>query len=134
MQQPLQNFFNVSGVDSNPGATIVFVWCRDKNTDKHVLVGSGHVVGEFGCGRPPGVPIGQFSITFPLPAGCSVADVFLTNDHESDGHLSTFVITACATGGVLSSVEANSFGKRAANAGSTPASLNHSPMMAHSRR
>lgn len=134
MQQPLQTFFNISGIDPNPGAEIVFVWCRDNSIDKYVLVGSGHVVGEFGCGRPPGVPIGQFSITFPLPAGCSVADVILTNDHASDGYLPTFTITACTTGGMLKSVESNSFGKRAANAGSTPASLNHSPMMAHSRR
>ncbi|MES1179596.1 MAG: hypothetical protein ABUL43_00200, partial [Hyphomicrobium sp.] len=61
---PQGTFYNASGIDHNDGAKIVFVWGRD-GSGKHVLLGSGQIVGALG--RPPGISVGQFSVTFPLP-------------------------------------------------------------------
>lgn len=87
-------FCNVSGVDPNAGAKIVFVWRRDKGPDDYVLLGSGHVVGA--CGRPPGIKIGQFSVTFPLPPGCSAEDLVVTDDTSGKEHLPGVTVTPCS--------------------------------------
>lgn len=94
MMSANQNFVNVSGIDSNDGATIVFVWCRDKGPGDFALLGSGHVVGHHPS--PPGIRAGQFSVTFLLPPGCSVEDVFVTDDKSGNQHLTGVTVTPCA--------------------------------------
>src|SRR5580704_2491716 len=86
-------FINVSGTDPNDGAKIVFVWCRDKGLEDYALLGSGHVVGAIG--RPPGILVGQFSVTFLLPPGCSADDVFVTDDTNGKEHLRGVTVTPC---------------------------------------
>ena len=86
-------FVNVSGIDPNDGAKIVFVWCRGKGPEDYALLGSGHVVGAIG--RPPGIQAGQFSVTFLLPSGCSADDVFVTDDKIGNEHLRGVTITPC---------------------------------------
>jgi hypothetical protein len=93
MNLPQGIFVNVSGVDINDGAKIVFVWCRDKGPEDYALLGSGHVVGAIG--RPPGIQAGQFSVTFLLPSGCSTDDVFVTDDKIGKEHLRGVTITPC---------------------------------------
>jgi hypothetical protein len=93
MNAPQGTFVNVSGIDPNDGAKIVFVWCRDKGPEDYVLLGSGHVVGAIG--RPPGIQEGQFSVTFLLPSGCSTDDIFVTDDKIGKEHLRGVAITPC---------------------------------------
>jgi hypothetical protein len=95
MNLPRGNFVNVSGVDVTDGATVVFVWCRDKGPEVCTLLGSGHVVGAIGFARPPGISIGQFSVTFLLPLGCSIEDVFVTDDKNGKDHLPGVTVTPC---------------------------------------
>lgn len=97
MTVPQGNYYNVTGVDPNEGARIVFVWARTQDSGSKVLLGSGHVVGAVGCGRPPGVPIGQYCVTFPLPPGSAADDVVLTDDKNADVHLSDVTLTHCST-------------------------------------
>jgi hypothetical protein len=93
MNAPQGTFVNVSGIDPNGGAKIVFVWCCDKGPEDYALLGSGHVVGAIG--RPPGIQAGQFSVTFLLPLGCSADDVFVTDDKIGNEHLRGVTITPC---------------------------------------
>jgi hypothetical protein len=93
MNAPQGTFVNVSGIDPNGGAKIVFVWCRDKGPEDYALLGSGHVVGAIG--RPPGIQAGQFSVTFLLPSGCSTDDVCVTDDKIGNEHLRGVTITPC---------------------------------------
>jgi len=86
-------FINVSGTDPNDGAKIVFVWCHDKGPEDYALLGSAHVVGA--VGRPPGIMVGQYSVTFLLPPGCSADDVFVTDDKKGNEHLRGVTITPC---------------------------------------
>jgi hypothetical protein len=86
-------FISVSGTDPNDGAKIVFVWCRDKGPEDYALLGSGHVVGAVGC--PPGIMVGQYSVTFLLPPGCSADDVFVTDDKTGKKHLRGVTVTPC---------------------------------------
>ena len=88
-------FVNVSGIDYNEGASVVFVWCRPKETSDHTLLGAGHVVGAAPNCRPPGVSAGQFCVTLPLPAGCSVDDVFVTDDKRGPERLRGIRVSAC---------------------------------------
>jgi len=96
MHLPPGPFFNVSGIDSNDGAKIVFVWCRDpdKGPDDSRLVGSGHVVGA-DAPRPPGISVGQFSVTLPLPPGCSADDIVVTDDKTGKDYLPNVTVTPC---------------------------------------
>jgi hypothetical protein len=89
-------FFNVSGIDPNDGAKIVFVWCRAEGQPNYTLAGSGHVVGA-GAGLPPGIRVGQFSVTFQLPLGCSTDSVVVTDDKHGKEFLSGVTITHCST-------------------------------------
>jgi hypothetical protein len=93
MNRPQGTFVNVSGIDPNDGAKIVFVWCRDKGLEHYALLGSGHVVGAID--RPPGIPIGQFSVTFLLPPGCSADDVLVTDDKNGTDRLRGVTVTPC---------------------------------------
>ena len=91
-------FFRVSGIDPNDGARIVFVWCRDiKSPHTYLLLGSGHVVGGEGLFLPSGVSVGQFSVVFSLPYGCSPGDVVVTDDKNGDEHLLDVTVTPCST-------------------------------------
>lgn len=95
MNLPRENFFNVSGIDPNHGAEIVFAWCRDPELDHCALLGSGNVVGSNSV-RPPGVVAGQFSVTFLLPPGCREDEVFVTDDKNGKEHLPGVTLTACS--------------------------------------
>ena len=90
-----QTFVNVSGIDHNEGASVVFVWCCRKEAGDHALLGSGHVVGAAPDSRPPGVLAGQFCVTLPLPAGCSVDDVFVTDDRRGLERVRGIRVSAC---------------------------------------
>jgi hypothetical protein len=92
-----QTFVNVSGIDQNEGARVVFVWCRHKEAGDHVLLGAGHVVGAAPDCRPPGVLAGQFCVTLPLPAGRSADDVFVTDDVRGSEHVRGILVSACVT-------------------------------------
>jgi len=88
-------FATVSGVDSNHGATIVFAWCRNKGPGDIVLLGSAQVVGGLASGRPPGIQTGQFSVTILLPPGCSVDEVFVTDNAGGAERLTGITVTPC---------------------------------------
>jgi hypothetical protein len=90
-----QTFVNVSGIDQNEGASVVFVWCRQKDAGDHSLLGTGHVVGAASDSRPPGVLAGQFCVTLPLPPGCSVDDVFVTDDVRGLEGVRRIQVSAC---------------------------------------
>jgi hypothetical protein len=90
-----QTFVNVSGIDQNEGASVVFVWCRQKDVGDHSLLGTGHVVGAAPESRPPGVLAGQFSVTLPLPPGCSVDDVFVSDDVRGLEGVRRIQVRAC---------------------------------------
>jgi len=94
MNLPQQVFVNVSGIDPNDGATIVFAWCRNKGPEDYMLLGSGHIVDVPANARPPGIRDGQYSVTFLLPPGCSVDDVFVTDDKSGSKRLPDVTITA----------------------------------------
>ncbi len=94
MNLPQQVFVNVSGVDLNAGAAIVFVWCRNKGPTDYRLVGSGHIVDVPADVRPPGIQHGEYSVTFLLPSGCSVDDVFVTDDKNGNERLTGVTVTA----------------------------------------
>ncbi|WP_421695922.1 hypothetical protein [Aestuariivirga sp.] len=123
MQTSQQSYFNVAGVNPNPGANIVYIWCHDRVADSYVLIGSGHIVTQLERGRPPGIQVGQFSVTFPLPAEFSASDVSLTDDSASEGRLERFTLTACSGGGVLHA--------GAVNSGSARASAHSNSMKSH---
>jgi hypothetical protein len=89
-------FFNVSGIDPHDGAKLVFVWSRGRGALKGAFLGSGHVVGAVGCGRPPGISVGQFSITFLLPEGCSPSDIVVTSDVGDGEYLCGVTVTPCS--------------------------------------
>jgi hypothetical protein len=86
-------FHNVSGIDPNGGASIVFVWCRSRDHEGPLLLSSGHVVGAI---RPPGIAEGQFSVTFPLPPGYSANDVVVTHDESGEQALSNITVVPCS--------------------------------------
>jgi hypothetical protein len=88
-------YFNVSGVDRYEGATNVFVRYRNGDPEGDTLLGSGRVVGVGRCGLLPGVQVGQFSITFLLPDGCSVDNIVVSRDKSGKALLSGVTITRC---------------------------------------
>lgn len=89
-------FFNVSGTDPNDGAKIVYVWCHAEGQENDALVATGHVVSA-DVRRPPGIRVGQFSVTFPLPPGCSADSVVVTNDPGGKTLLRDVTVVHCAT-------------------------------------
>ncbi len=95
MNLPQQVFVNVSGIDPNDGANIVFAWCRNKGPEDYVLLGSGHIVNIPANARRPGIRAGQYSVTFLLPPGISVDDVFVTDDKSGSERLTGVTVTEC---------------------------------------
>jgi hypothetical protein len=95
MNLPQQTFVNISGIDPNDGATLVFVWCRKEGPENFALLGSGNVVSLPTSARLPGIESGQFSVTIPLPLGRSIDDLFVTDDKTGDEHLTGVTMTAC---------------------------------------
>jgi len=102
-------FVNISGIDTNKDANSVFVWGRREGSQDYELLGSGQVVGSVPGGRPPGISIGQYSVTVLLPAACSESDVFVTDDRSGRERLSGVSIRPCVgasdappSGGVIS--------------------------------
>lgn len=99
-------FINVSGIDPDNRAKIVFVWCSNKGPEDYALMGSGHVVGA--AGRPSGIMVGQFSVTVLLPPGCSTDEVFVTDDMNGQEHLRGVTVTPClGVPGSLSEITAS---------------------------
>jgi hypothetical protein len=88
--------FKVSGIDPNDGVRIVFVWCRDEGFDNYALLGSGHVVAAGGVGLPPGISVGQFSVTFLLPYGRSASSIVVTDDKNGKEFLHDVIVTPCS--------------------------------------
>ena len=89
-------FFRVSGIDANEGAKIVYVWCRLEAQGSPLLVGSGHIVSA-GVSRPPGIQLGQFSVTFLLPPGCSADSITVTDDTNGKAFLPDVTVIDCST-------------------------------------
>ncbi len=58
-----------------------------------MLLGSGRVVGRGNL--LPGVQLGQFSITFLLPDGCSVENIVVSRDKSGTELLSGVTLTRC---------------------------------------
>lgn len=89
------DYFNVSGVDQYEGAERVFVRYRNGNPDGDILLGSGRVV-CVGVGiLLPGIQVGQFSVTFLLPDGCSADNIVVSRDKSGKELLSGVTITRC---------------------------------------
>ena len=86
-------FCNASGLDLNTRAKIVFVW-HYRSPNDYVPLGSGNVVDAFG--RPPGIQVGQYSVTFPLPPGCSPDEIVVTDDASDKGHLPSAIVRPCS--------------------------------------
>jgi hypothetical protein len=86
-------YFNVSGIDQNEDAEIVFVRYRSEDQEVDILLGSGRVVG--GGILLPGIQVGQFSITFRVPNGCLVDNIVLSRDKGGKELLSGATLTRC---------------------------------------
>ena len=110
MNPTAEAFCNASGIDPNERAKTVFVW-RAKGSDDYVLLGSGQVVQALG--RPPGIQIGQYSITFPLPHGCSADEVVITDDTSGRAHLPSLLLRSCSAVAELKFGRRVPFGDRA---------------------
>jgi hypothetical protein len=129
MNLPQQVFVNVSGIDPNDGATIVFAWCRNKGPEDYVLLGSGHIVNIPAHARPHGIRAGQYSVTFLLPPGSSADDVFVTDDKSGSERLTGVTIAASRGNSgapleVISSVPDDPAGSRISPAFRNSATLN----------
>jgi hypothetical protein len=94
--------FKVSGIDPNAGASVVFVWHRDKRSGNYAMLGSGHVVRAGGPGLPSGVQAGQFSVTIALPPGGSADNVVVTDDKGGKEILPGVVVAPCSAIGAFS--------------------------------
>jgi hypothetical protein len=98
-------YFNVSGIDPNENAETIFVRCRNGDPDDDILLGSGRVVG--GANLLPGIQVGQFSITFRLPGGCSADNIVVSRDKSGKEILSGVTLTryviraGCEPGGTI---------------------------------
>jgi hypothetical protein len=90
---PANAFCNASGLDPNTRAKIVFVW-HYRGPHDYVPLGSGQVVDAFG--RPPGIQVGQYSVTFPLPPGCSPDEIVVTDDASHKAHLPSAIVRPCS--------------------------------------
>ena len=92
----MQDYFNVSGIDRNEGAGIVFVMCRSAASEGgYVQVGSGHIVGANGGFVPPGVQAGQYSVTFQLPHGCAPNSIVVRDDKNDKVFLKDVKVIPC---------------------------------------
>ena len=86
-------YFNVSGIDQSEDAGTVFVRYQNGNPDCDILLGSGRVVSSDVL--LPGIKVGQFSVTFRVPNGCSVDNVVLSRDKSGKELLSGVTLTRC---------------------------------------
>ena len=86
-------YFNVSGVDQSEDARTIFVRYRNENPGSDILLGSGRVVGK-GL-LLPGIQVGQFSITFLLPDGCSADRIVVSRDKSGTELLSDVTLIRC---------------------------------------
>ena len=86
------DYCNVSGTDQGSRPKEIFVWCRAKGRADFDLVKTGHAVGADDV-SPPGIRVGQFSITFELPADCVVDSIFVTSDKSAERPLRDVVVT-----------------------------------------
>jgi hypothetical protein len=87
---------NVSGIDSDPEARDVFVWCRNRGAGTNLLVAAGRVVGSGGGYVPPGGLKGQYRVTFILPDKYVTDDVQVTADKDGKKILSDVTVaTPC---------------------------------------
>ena len=91
----MHDYFNVSGIDRNEGASIVYVMCRSAASDGYVQLGSGHIVGANGGFVPPGVQAGQYSVTFRLPHGCSASSIVVRDDKNDKAFLKDVKVIPC---------------------------------------
>lgn len=87
-------YINVSGVDHSEQPSQIYVWCRAEGRNSYALVETGHAIGAKDV-RPPGIHVGQFSITFRLPAGCAADSLFVTSDKDATELLRDVAVTRC---------------------------------------
>jgi hypothetical protein len=93
--------YSASGVDPNQGATKVFVWCRDKASERGlILLGSGGVVPP--AAALPGVRPGEFRVSFQLPSGYSADSIVVTDDLRKEAFIADVSVTLCDPSGALS--------------------------------
>lgn len=88
-------FFQVSGIDADKAASMVFVWCRAGKQDDYALVGSGHVVRADGA-LPPGIQVGQFSVVFSLLSSYSADEIVVTDDRNDKQFLPNVSVINCS--------------------------------------
>lgn len=93
----MQDYFTVSGIDRNEGASIVFVMCRSAASDDYVQLAKGHIVGANGAYVPPGVQRGQYTVTFQLPVGCAPSNIVVADDKNAKAFLKDVKVSHCET-------------------------------------
>lgn len=89
------DYFNVSGTDRSDRPGEIFVWCRADGRADYALVETGFAVSAADV-RPPGIQVGQFSVTFRLPADCAVDSLIVTTDKNAEQLLSDVAVTRCS--------------------------------------
>ncbi len=108
------NYLSVSGVDPNEGATTVYVWRRDQAAKEgRVLLSTAPLVPAEQAARLPGIQPGEFRVTFPAPAGCSVRDILVTDDLKKEEPLPNVTVVPCGA----SAVSARPDGKKSGASG-----------------
>jgi hypothetical protein len=90
---PGQAFYNASGIDPDDRAKMAFVW-HARGPDDYAPQGTGHLVGTFG--RPKGISVGLFSVTFPLPHG-RAADELVSDDATGKARLPGVIVRPCSS-------------------------------------
>jgi len=93
-----RTFCVVSGADPDKKAKQVFVWRRDRVAGREILLGNGYVVGGDGGRAPPGISVGQYSVSVFVPDNCSAEDIFVTVDKEIKAPLPGAHVTFGRTG------------------------------------
>lgn len=87
-------YFNVSGLVGDDAPSDIFVWCRSKGAADYALIDTGQAVSPADV-RPPGISVGQFSVTFLLPPDCAIESLIVTSDRDVTAPLSNLVVTPC---------------------------------------
>jgi hypothetical protein len=84
-------YVSVSGIDQNEDAETIFVRHCNGNPEDALLLGA--VSGVGGSHLLPGIQVGQFSITFLLPDGCSADNIVVSRDKSKTELVSGVTIT-----------------------------------------
>lgn len=88
-------YFNVSGINRKDESKEIFVWCRAEGETDYALLEKGQAVSADDV-RPTGISVGQFSVTFLLPADCSTESLIVTSDVDAEEPLPDVTVTPCS--------------------------------------